>query len=157
MIVPKIFFISRTDIVNISIALPNGKNLMLTTDSSYQTDDPEEIDFLSQIKGVGCRDLNDKEFKGWATAQFDRLPSIDKNISSPEEVREFLWHDTEETIAKSSLQANGWMTGHIWKKEDDVELSPEELNEVFPPDEEMPKPKKTAPKKTTTRKTTKKK
>jgi len=116
MIVPKIFFISRTDIVNISIALPNGKNLMLTTDSSYQTDDPEEIDFLSQIKGVGCRDLNDKEFKGWATAQFDRLPSIDKNISSPEEVREFLWHDTEETIAKSSLQANGWMTGHIWKK-----------------------------------------
>lgn len=157
MIVPKIFFISRTDIVNISIALPNGKNLMLTTDSSYQTDDPEEINFLSQIKGVGCRDLNGEEFKGWATAQFDRLPSIDKNISSPEEVREFLWHDTEETIAKSSLQANGWMTGHIWKKEDDVELSPEELNEVFPLDEEKPKPKKTAPKKTTTRKTTKKK
>lgn len=43
------------------------------------------------------------------------------------------------------------------EKEDDVELSPEELNEVFPLDEEKPKPKKTAPKKTTTRKTTKKK
>ena len=107
---PLIFYISRYEIADMGIALPNGKRISLSRGDEYKTSDPEEIAFLTDVKGLGARKMDDAEFRGWATTQFDNLPTIDRlDIKTVKDVETHLWTSSFEKIIISFLKTKGWI------------------------------------------------
>lgn len=147
---PKIFSLSRIEISEMSITLPNNATVVLKRGGEYRTSDEEEIAFLCTVKGVQCRDISDAEYKTWAQTQFEKMAHIDNpEIKTVEDVAQFLWKDPVDKLILLHLENNGYI---VSKKEDVDELHDdkhEELNEVpaadtvDKPADPEPKPKRT--------------
>lgn len=76
---PLIFFNSRQEITKREITFPSGKKIVISAKHpEYQTDDPEEIEFLSDVFAIGCRKLNEQEYTGYLSARFEDMPHIHK-------------------------------------------------------------------------------
>lgn len=110
---PKIFFVARHEIAEMGITFPSGKIITMVRGGTYQTEDPEEIDFLLEVKGIGYRDLDDKEFKSWVQTRYQDLPRIDHpEIKTVEDVAEFLWKDPIDKLILMHLEKNGYIVTH---------------------------------------------
>lgn len=104
------------DIVQREIEFPGGKRIMLTHSKPYVTDNPVEIDFCSQLKGVSILDLTDKEFRAYITTQY--TPSVENPTVTPETAAEFLFVDAMEEPVIEWLRAKGWTVYKKQKKAD---------------------------------------
>ena len=149
---PKIFSLSRIEISEMGIALPNNATVVLKRGGEYKTSDEEEIAFLCTVKGVQCRNISDAEYKTWAQTQFEKMAHIDNpEIKTVEDVAEFLWKDPVDKLILLHLENNGYI---VSKKDDGppeeiIEEHPEEISEepaaeiVDQPVAPEPKPKQT--------------
>lgn len=107
---PTIFYVARYEIAEISVTLPNDKVIVFKRGTEYSTEDEEEIAFLTGVKGLGARKMEDKEYRGWATAQFEKLPLIDRHdIKSVQDVEEYLWNSSFEKLIVTFLKSKGWI------------------------------------------------
>jgi hypothetical protein len=107
---PLMFYIARTDIASINVKLPDGKMLEFGTKTSYQTTDESEIQFLTGVKGLGCRKFTDKEYRGWATAKYEQMPHIGRtDISTIEDVEAYLWRPAFEKIIIEFLKTKDYL------------------------------------------------
>jgi len=106
---PKEFYIAASDVVNYTIKFPSGKIVILNRGDRYKTEDEAEIDFLSQQRYLACKGLDDKEFRVWATLQFDKIPTVyNKQVEKKEDIEEFLWNSDTEQMAINKLKENGY-------------------------------------------------
>ena len=113
---PKIFSLSRIEISEMSITLPNKTTVVLKRGGEYKTSDEEEIAFLCTVKGVQCRNISDAEYKTWAQTQFEKMAHIDNpEIKTVEDVAEFLWKDPVDKLILLHLENNGYI---VSKKDD---------------------------------------
>lgn len=112
---PKVAYLANPEIVKYDIKFPSGKIITLTPNKTYKTEDADELDFLSKQKGIGLGKMNDKEFRMWATLQFDRIPTVyNDNIKDKKDVEEFVWSSEYENEIVQKLKDNGYI---IYKKE----------------------------------------
>lgn len=105
---PIIFFLSRENVMSFQVKLPNGNGVLFTPISGYTTSDPEEIEFLSQLKAIGARRITDREYRLWATKKFSELPTYDNDMISKDEIAEFLLSSPQEVLLKSILESAGY-------------------------------------------------
>jgi hypothetical protein len=106
---PLIFYLTAPEVSRYDLSLPNGKRLIFNQSTQYKTEDKEEQDFLSQQKYIGVKRMNDKEFRQWATLQFDSIPTIyNRSIQSKEDIEEHLWTSESEDYAINKLKESGY-------------------------------------------------
>lgn len=110
---PKKIAISRLDIVDMSVKLPEGKEIFLKQGTHYITDVAAEIDFLSQQKGLCVVDLDDKEFKSWVTSRI--IPSVENAALTDTQAAPFVWKDEYEDIAIAELKKRGYRVQRMKK------------------------------------------
>jgi hypothetical protein len=107
---PLTFYLTAPEVTESSFKLPNGKVIILRRGDSYLTEDAEEQNFLSQQKYIGAKKLDDKEFRMWATLQFEKIPTVYNNsIQTEKDAEEFLWTSETEEYAINKLKENGYM------------------------------------------------
>jgi len=106
---PCIFYLASGDIAKYNITLPNGKCVSLIRNGKYQTCDPDEIDFLTRQKGLGCKKLDDAEFRVWVTKHYNSLPVVEnKDIKTLEDVEEFITRVGMEPLIVQALKLRGY-------------------------------------------------
>ena len=114
---PIVFYLASPEIVTYTIKFPSGKIHILKRGDKYTTEDKEEQDFLSKQKYIGAAKLNDKEFRMWATLQFDKIPTVyNKQIETKEDIEEYLWNSDTEQLAINKLKENGYTVYKNTKK-----------------------------------------
>jgi len=126
---PVIFFNSRSEIVRREISLPSGKQIVIGTSCpEYKTEDPEEIDFLSRLFGVGCRKLSDSEFRLFMTSSYNDLPHVERKNITPEELEAFMASPAHEELIVEKLRAKGYT---LEKKSEDFTSGIPEVSKEF--------------------------
>jgi len=115
---PLTFYIVSPEVVKYTLKIPDtGKIIILRKGEEYSTEDKHEQDFLSQQKYLGVKRLSDKEFRVWATLQFDKIPTVyNGNISDPKDVEEFVWSSEFENEVIKKLKERGYIAYRANKK-----------------------------------------
>jgi len=115
---PLTFYIVSPEVVRYSLKFPDtGKILILHRGDAYTTEDKTEQEFLSQQKYLGVRRFNDKEFRMWATLQFDRIPTVyNALIKDKKDVEEFVWSSEFENEVIKNLKERGYIVYRAKKK-----------------------------------------
>ena len=135
---PMIFGPSREEISVMTIALPSGKIIEIKRGSTYRTEDPEEIEFLSKLSGVFCRKVTDSEFRTWAMAKLDSMPSVDNpQIKTVEDVAEYLWKDPIERLVMDHLKNLGYIVTKPDEPNGDANIA-EALDSIEPSPADSP-------------------
>ncbi|MFA7030414.1 MAG: hypothetical protein WC179_09075 [Candidatus Cloacimonadaceae bacterium] len=107
---PVTFYMVSPEVMRYSIKFPSGKILLLKKGETYTTEDKEEQDFLTRQKYLAAKKLDDKEFRMWATLQFNKLPTVyNKAISEPKDVEEFVWSSEFENAVVKKLKERGYI------------------------------------------------
>ncbi len=99
--------LGRQDSRLMTITFPSEKRISLTHQSHYVTEDQDEIDFASRLKGVTVTKLNDKEFRAYITNRVDT--SVYNEAMSNDEADEFRWVADREELILKTLQDIGWV------------------------------------------------
>ena len=116
---PITFYLSAVDAVKASFELPSGLNIVITQATPYTTSNEEEIDFLSKQRFLGVKRLTDKEFRFFATKQFNKIPTVyNKDIKGPKDIEEYAWTSDSEQRIIAKLKENGYI---VYKKKDSKE------------------------------------
>jgi len=106
MIIPKKATLSGRDIVVMNITFPSGKKIRIKRYGEYQTADPEELDFLSKLKGISLSDIDDKALRRYV-AQVE-IPSIDNLAIDANNVEKYAWTSAAEDAVVEHLRKKGY-------------------------------------------------
>lgn len=138
---PIIFFNSRYGTLYRSIILPNGKKIVLSeTSREYRTSDPDEIEFLSKLSGIGSRKINEAEYRLWITTNISQLPHTEADINSITDIEEFIRTGQEEAII-AALRKKGY-TVQLKTNEQTEQLGLSSKTEFSAPSQPKKRPKK---------------
>ena len=106
---PIIFFNSRPEIVRREITLPSGKKIVLSREcTTYKTDNPEEIEFMSKLAYIGAREVDDKEYVIYLTSKYSDMPNVDRVGLTNEDLEQYMANTETEKMIVDKLREKGY-------------------------------------------------
>ena len=123
MDIPKKITLAGFDVVRAKFELPNGKIIVLRRGETYETSDPEELDFFSTQRVVNIRKPEGKELEKYISQQL--LPTVDNLTITAEMVDEFKWSTEAEERVIAKLIERGYKV-----EEPDITYKVVEANKV---------------------------
>ena len=106
---PIIFFNSRQEIIRREITLPSGKKIVLSREcTTYKTDNPEEIEFMSKLAYIGAREVDDKEYVIYLTSKYSDMPNVDRVGLTNEDLEQYMANTETEKMIVDKLREKGY-------------------------------------------------
>lgn len=107
---PKIISLIDGRIINASVTLPSGKQLVFNSKvRRYETSDPEEVEFFSKLKGFFVRDIGDKEYIRHLERMYEEIPDITNRELTVEAAEKSKWYTEDENKLIEKLRELGYI------------------------------------------------